>query len=131
MSDVGQLSIQLVRAREQKIFSVKDLTGYSDKKRYWDLGRVLRSLAGGATDLTGIDNAASVRSLASDALESLKASRVTTWYSGSFADNKVAGLSIAWPEKEEYAKWRTFYKALDFARDTHWDEFLDLWTGVR
>lgn len=127
---LDQLAIQLVRAREQKKLSVKNLTTFGGKNRYWDLSRILRSLADGATDLSGLDNAEAIKTLAREAAEALKASRVTTWYSGAFAENKIGGLSISWPEKDEYAKWRPFYKALDFAKDTHWDEFIDVWNGL-
>jgi len=43
----------------------------------------------------------------------------------------VSGLSIAWPDKGEYGEWQAFYKALDFANATHWDEFLTAWHQAR
>ncbi len=124
---MDQLSIELLRAQNEGKLSFKNLTTFGGKKRYWDLARLLRSMAGDGAEFGGVSNPERIRALAGEAGEALKASRVTTWYSGSFADQKIGGLSIAWPDKEEYAKWRSFYKALEFARQSHWDEFLEAW----
>lgn len=130
IGSIDQLSLALIRARQQAKFPIKNLTTYGGKNRYWDLGRLLRSLAEGGTDLSGVANGNQIKVLAGEALEALKACRLTTWYSGGHAEQKVSGLSIAWPEKEEFAKWKPFYQALDFAQNTHWDEFLTAWLGV-
>jgi hypothetical protein len=129
---MDQLSLELLRVyQEGTRLSFKNLTTYGGKKRYWDLGRFLTSLAEGGTSLSGVAQPDRVRSVAKEALEALQASRVTTWYVNEFADQKVAGLSIAWPEKPEFLKWRKFYQALDYAKNTHWDEFLDYWYDLK
>lgn len=129
---LNQLSVELSRAKkENPAFSIKDLTTYGGKKRYWDIGRLLKSIIDGKTSLSGISQPSQITTLAQEAYDSLKASRVTAWYSGDFADKKVSGVSVAWPEKSEYVKWRNFYRALQFSQDTRWDEFLDTWLGVK
>ncbi len=129
---LDQLSIELLNAKQGGIkLSFKNMTTYGGKNRYWDLGRFLRSITEGGCDLSQVAQGARIRALAGEALEALKASRITTWYSGGHADQKVSGLSIAWPDKAEYGEWQAFYKALDFANATHWDEFLTAWHQAR
>ncbi len=130
---VDQLALQLIAAQTEtgKRAGIKNLTTFGGKNRYWDLGRLLKSIAEGNADIGPAKNAAAVKTLAGEALELMKTNRITTWYSGSYADNKIAGLSIAWPEKEEWQKWLRFYQALDLAKNTHWDEFLTTWHGMR
>lgn len=128
VSALDQLAIELISAkRDGGKLSFKNMTTYGGKNRYWDLGRFLRSISEGATDLSQIPQGSRIKVLAGEALEALKTSRITTWYSGGHAQQKVSGLSIAWPEKDEYAEWQKFYQALDFAQATHWDEFLNAW----
>ncbi|MFZ2957542.1 MAG: clostripain-related cysteine peptidase [Candidatus Ozemobacteraceae bacterium] len=127
---LDQLSLELINAvKAAGKFPIKNLTTYGGKKRYWDLGRLLRSFTEGGADLSKVPQESRIKALAGEALEALKSSRVTTWYSGGYAESKVAGLSIAWPEKEEYSLWKKFYSVLDFAQTTHWDEFLNTWNS--
>jgi len=44
--------------------------------------------------------------------------------SGSFK-NGFGGISVYWPDKNRYPKYKPFYKALDFSGKFQWDEFLD------
>ncbi|MBF0406988.1 MAG: hypothetical protein HQM10_06530 [Candidatus Riflebacteria bacterium] len=124
-------SIELLNAyRTGNKTSFKNLIKYGDNDRYWDIGRILTSIVSGNTDLSTFSNASVIKQTASDVLDAVKESRVTVWYSGKYADNKVAGLSLAWPVKDEYSKWRPFYKALALSQMTHWDEFLDAFHGI-
>lgn len=128
---VDILSIELLKAWQSgNKAAFKNLMTYGENKRYWDLGTVLKSIVAGNTDVSGLTNGSAIKQAAQDALDAIKNSNVTTWYSGKFADNKVAGLSIAWPEKKDYVTWHKFYKALALSKTTHWDEFLDAYFGI-
>ena len=130
---LDQLSLQLISAQTEtgKRASIKNLTTFGGKNRYWDLGRLLTSLSEGNADVGPAKNVAAIKTLAQEALDLIKTNRITTWYSGSYADNKIAGLSIAWPEKEEWQKWQKFYQTLDLSKATHWEDFLNTWHGLR
>ena len=130
---LDQLSLQLIAAQTEtgKRSSIKNLTTFGGKKRYWDLGRLLKSIAEGNADVGPAKNAAVIKTLAGEALELMRTNRITTWYSGTYADSKISGLSIAWPEKDEWSKWQKFYQVLDLAKNTHWDEYLGTWHEMR
>ncbi|NLI75550.1 MAG: hypothetical protein GX442_03805 [Candidatus Riflebacteria bacterium] len=83
-------------------------------------GRALNAVAG----------AERVRVLAREALAALEQNRLVVEFCGEFERNGVSGLSVAWPDRDELAKWGRFYGVLDFARVTHWDEFLAAWHAL-
>ncbi|MBI3039194.1 hypothetical protein HYY75_09130 [bacterium] len=125
---LNNLSMELLKAMKQtgRKFRLSNLTSYGSKSMYWDLGRILRALQNSDSNLNGASNAQVVAQMALEAETSMKAARVSMWYDGSYAENKVSGIAIAWPEPEQYRSYRTFYKALDFSKATKWDEVLDL-----
>ncbi|MBF0545985.1 MAG: hypothetical protein HQM08_16195 [Candidatus Riflebacteria bacterium] len=126
------LSVELLKAWQTgNKTGFKNLITYGEDKRYWDLGIFLNSIVNGNTDLSALSNASAIKQAAQDALDELKKAHVTTWYSGTYADRKVSGLSIAWPIKDEYVQWQKFYKALAFAKGTHWDEFMEAFFGLK
>ncbi|MBF0548151.1 MAG: hypothetical protein HQM08_27190 [Candidatus Riflebacteria bacterium] len=100
-----------------------------EDSRYWELSRLLLPFVQGDVDLKSFRNAGEIKQAAQDALDSIKLAKVKVYATGKFAENKVDGLSIAWPKKEEYLKWHAFYKALAFSKMTHWDDFLDAFYG--
>lgn len=91
---------------------------YGGKNYYWDI----ESSLGRMGNLTGAKNAALVRKTAEEALAAVTACRTVS---------SSAGISVAMPTPEDYRRFRDFYKALDFARDTQWDEYLDKTYGIR
>lgn len=122
------LSIELLKAFNSENTTIfKNLIAYGEDSRYWDIGKALASIVNGETDLSVFSNGNAIKQTAIDVFDELKQTRIDVFYSGKFEVNKVSGLSIAWPKKEEYVAWRSFYKALAFSKETHWDEFLDSW----
>ncbi|OQA05449.1 MAG: Clostripain precursor [bacterium ADurb.Bin374] len=91
---------------------------YGGKNYCWDIEASLGSMGG----LSGVKNGALVRKTAEEALAAVTACRTVS--SG-------AGISVAMPTPDDYRRFRSFYKALDFARDTQWDEYLDKVYDVR
>lgn len=124
---LNNLSMELLNAMKQtgKGFGVANQTTYGGSNLYWDLGRILRALQGSDASLNGAANTAVIAQLAAEAETAMKAARISMWYDGSFAANKVGGIAIAWPEPDKYKSYRAFYKALDFSAATTWDEMLD------
>jgi len=121
----SRLSTELLRAMIEtgRGFGLKDLVSYND--RYWDIKRMCQSIVDGKLDVHGASNGAIITEYANEVLADRSAAVISLWYGGGYADQKAGGLSVAWPDKDEYRKYRAFYKALDFARDTTWDEVLD------
>ncbi|MBI3039738.1 hypothetical protein HYY75_11960 [bacterium] len=125
---ISNFAIEMITGvKEKGKFKIPNLTMYGGKNRYWDIGRITKSIFNGNVDLSGLSNGSILKQLAGEILEEAKACTVTVWYSGSFLADKVGGLSIAWPDEKEYREWQAFYKALDFSQATKWDEMLDLW----
>jgi hypothetical protein len=124
LSAMSRLSDELRRARRAGAkLSFQNQTSYND--RYWDLGRFTRSIRDGNT---GVRTAANYGAIveAAEAVDAARASaRVSLWYDGTYAKSKVGGISVYWPEKDEYEGYRRYYKALSSSQDGRWDEFLD------
>jgi hypothetical protein len=121
---IDRLSIEMVRAqKEVGGFAVPNLTKYNEN--YWDLKRLCESLASG-TDFKGATNAQAIRDAAKEVLDARQQAMISLWYMGSYAQSKVGGLSLYWPDKESHRKYRAFYRALSFSKSAHWDEYVDL-----
>jgi hypothetical protein len=124
---VDRMSIELIRAHRQVgAIKLSNLTAYGKSSLYWDLKRIAERLADPATDLRGAGNAAEIRQAARDVLDARKAAVASLWYMGAYADAKVGGLSIYWPDADPYKKHRSFYKVLASSQSAHWDEYIDL-----
>lgn len=91
---------------------------YGGKNYYWDI----ESSLGRMGSLSGAKNATLVRKTAEEALAAVAACRTVS---------SSAGISVAMPTPADYSRFRVFYKALDFARDTQWDEYLDKVYNIR
>ena len=72
--------------------------------------------------LAGVKNAAILEKTADEARAAVAACR---------AVETRTGISVALPIPSDYRQFRAFYKALDFARDTQWDEYLDRHYGIK
>lgn len=126
-SSLESLSQELVRAlRQVGSIGLKNLTAFAKDDLYWDLKRIAERIGDPATDLKGAANAAELRQAAAAVIEARRAATISLWYMGTYAEQKIGGLSLYWPARETYAKHRSFYRALALSQDTHWDEFLDL-----
>jgi hypothetical protein len=124
VSSLSRLCIELLRARQQGAkLSFQNQTNYNDN--YWDLARFLRSILDGNTGVRTSPDYAIIRSLAFEVEQARKAASVSIWYDGSFAKNEVGALSVLWPDKDNYQRYRQYYKAMDSSLDGQWDEFLD------
>ncbi|MBI3893222.1 MAG: hypothetical protein HY303_17015 [Candidatus Wallbacteria bacterium] len=111
-------------AKETGKVSIQGLTAFAEDK-YWDLERIADALIAGRSNTGGAANASQVVAAAQKLKSAIRACRVSLWYSGSFAEQKVGGLSIFWPGKDDYARYRNFYKATAFAAAGLWDDYLD------
>ncbi|MBI4868626.1 MAG: hypothetical protein HY816_16940 [Candidatus Wallbacteria bacterium] len=104
--------------------TAQGLTAFADEK-YWDLERIADAIIAGRTNTAGASNAAQVLGAAQKLKGAIKSCRASLWYSGTYADQKVGGLTIFWPSKDDYRTYRNFYKATTFSAAGLWDEFLD------
>jgi hypothetical protein len=100
-------------------FRIRRSTSYGGKERYWDLEEtlngVLHSPGNGA-------NSAALSQMAKETLEAVQGARLVP---------AKGSLSVTWPTLEDYKQFRPFYKALDFARETQWDEYVDVEHGMK
>ena len=122
---ISSLSGELLDAMEEsgRGFAVNNLVSYN--KNYWDIKRMAESFMKGDMDLNGASNFQRVKECAQNVLYYRNQAAISVWYGGGYATKEAGGISIAWPEPKEYQSYREFYKKLDFAVDTRWDEVLD------
>ncbi len=122
---VSSMAREMFRAhQETRDGSLSGLTGYSDDK-YWDLDRVAKAIVNGRAGFSSASNRQALRDAAGRVVKAMKWTRTSLWYSGKYNHEENGGLSIFWPGKEKYKKYRAFYKATDFAKAVTWDEYLD------
>jgi hypothetical protein len=124
-SSIDALSQQLMAAMNEtgKGFGVDNLISYN--KNYWDIKRMAASIVNGNLKLNGASNYKFTQDCAQNVLFYRAKCVISMWYGGGYASQKVGGISIAWPDAKEYSSYRNFYKKLDFALATSWDEVLD------
>ena len=129
---MDRLAQEMIRAtRAVGMPALGNVTCYElgEEKMYWDLKVICDRLLDPACNYKGAENAQAVRDAARDVNKAIAASWVSSWFMGQFQTDKCGGISLFWPDEKSYNGRRSFYKALDFARDTHWDEFIDLIRG--
>ncbi|MCJ8345294.1 clostripain-related cysteine peptidase [bacterium] len=97
---------------------IRNLRNYSDN--YWDIYTIAKSVRDGDSDLSRIG---SLVRQAGELVQAQRAMNLVTWTKGEWKG--TLGLSIFWPGKDDYKKYRNFYKKLSFAKEHKWDEFLD------
>ncbi|MBF0548354.1 MAG: hypothetical protein HQM08_28220 [Candidatus Riflebacteria bacterium] len=120
---INNLAMELIRAVQEKNqkFTPKDLTSYGGKDYYWDLIKIGQTFKDGNVKWGGFfskapSNLAVIQQMGGELLDAIKACKVSS--NGS--------ISIAWPKVDDYKNFRAFYKAFELAKQTKWDEFLDL-----
>jgi|GEM_PF-6639952 len=102
----------------QKIYNIGSISKYSD------ILNIADSIAAKNVSFASDPNFAQVLSCARATREKLIASIVAFTASGSFCKN-FGGISVYWPDKDRYKKFRDIYKSLDFSQKFQWDDFLD------
>lgn len=114
---LNNLALQLQNAMNEtgKSFGLGSVSSFGGKDRYWDLMKVARSFYKEDSKLNGATNAAVVKQMGQELYETIESARVT----------RNGTISLVWPGKDEYQKFRSFYKALDLSKDYKWDEVLD------
>lgn len=127
VSVLSRLAVELILARQElgKVSFQKVVAYWDAPHLYWDLGKIADSIRNGWSTSTRASNGQAILDIAGELKTVLGQARVAGWYDGSFADDKVGGLSIFWGNPEQYGGYRNYYKALSFSRDGRWDEFLD------
>lgn len=115
---VNMLAMQLINAMEEtsKNFGLRNQSSFGKGTNYWDLSKVAEAFYRENSDLHGASNHAVIKQMGKDLIDEIEATRLT----------RRGTISICWPEKAEYSKYRRFYKALDMSHDSKWDEMLDL-----
>lgn len=125
---LDRFSIALIDAMDQghgKGF--KGVMDYSEL--YWDIEDAAKSVTSGKSDFSGIRE---VEEAARDLIRAQNALTLSVWYQGKYRRSDSNGLSIFWPDKKDYNRYRNFYKKLEFSRKHAWDDFLDQWIlGIR
>lgn len=114
---INQLAMQLLNAMNEtgKSFALRGQAAFGKGTNYWNLIKVGEAFYNENSDLNGASNKAVVKQMGKELIDAIAAARCT----------KNGIISITWPEKADYQKYRAFYKALDVARDSKWDEVLD------
>ncbi len=100
-------------------FRIRRSTSYGGKERYWDLERTLNEVV--RSPGSGPNSAALVQ-MAKETLEAVQAARLVP---------AKGSLSVTWPNLDDYKQFRAFYKALDFAKEFQWDEYVDVEHGMK
>lgn len=114
---LNNLSLQLLNAMNEtgKSFGLSSVSAFGGKDRYWDMMKVANSFYREDSKLNGASNAAVIKQMGRELYEAVESARIT----------RNGTISLVWPNKDEYKKFRTFYKALDLSKDYKWDEVLD------
>ncbi|MFZ2957272.1 MAG: clostripain-related cysteine peptidase [Candidatus Ozemobacteraceae bacterium] len=115
---VNNIAMELLKAAKEtgQKFTIGAQTSFGGKDRYWDLEKVGMALRDGNGSFSTAKNAQIIKQYGGELLEAIKAARVTGF----------GNITIASPVPTEYQQWKGFYKALDFAQATQWDEMLDV-----
>ncbi|NCB40628.1 MAG: hypothetical protein EOM80_17850 [Erysipelotrichia bacterium] len=114
---LNQLAMELLNAMNEtgKTFALRGQAAFGKGTNYWDLYKVAEAFYRENSELNGASNRAVIKQMGRDLMEAITAARVTD----------RGTISVTWPEKADYQKYRNFYKALDASRDSKWDEVLD------
>lgn len=115
--NLNNLSMQLLQAMNEtgKSFALKGMTSFGGGTNYWDLIKVANAFYRETSELNDATNRAVIKTMGKELLDSIEAARLT----------RNGSISITWPDKADYKKFRPFYKALDLSKDQKWDEVLD------
>lgn len=95
-----------------------------DVTKYSDIWNIMDCVIGGKVGFSGDPKFPEITAQAKAVKECYQKCLAAFSASGSFSKT-YGGLSVYWPDKERYPKYREFYKKLDFSKKFYWDEFLD------
>lgn len=115
--NLNNLAMQLLNAMNEtgKNFGLSSISSFGGQDRYWDLSKIATAFAQEDSKLNGAGNAEVIKQMAKELNTSIEEARLT----------RNGTISLVWPGKEDYKKFRAFYKALALSKDYKWDEVLD------
>jgi len=119
---LDKLSAGMIEARSAGVKGGFESISKYEGDLYWDIYDLSENIIKGKS---GYSRNAKMVSLAKEALRAQSKMQITVWYQGSYNRSDVNGLSIFWPDKANYNKYRNFYKKLKFSKDHNWDDYLD------
>ncbi|MEW6710501.1 MAG: clostripain-related cysteine peptidase [Candidatus Riflebacteria bacterium] len=114
---LNNLAMQLLNAMNEtgKSFGLGSASSFGGKDRYWDLLKVANAFAREDSKLNGAANTAVIKQMGKELYDAVINARLT----------RNGTISLVWPNKDEYKKFRGFYKALKLSKEYKWDEVLD------
>lgn len=121
-SAFSDLAARLLKVNGKRSFSGVSKIGDVDK--YSDIANIADSILKKEISFASDPAFPEIASQAKIVKEKLSEALCAFSASGSFRSG-FGGISVYWPDKTRYPKYKSFYKALDFANKFQWDEFLD------
>jgi len=104
--------------------SFDDIKKIGDVSKYSDIWNIMDSVINKKVGFAGDPKYPEIAAQAKVVKENYQKCLAAFSATGTFSKT-YGGLSVYWPDKERYPKYREFYKKLDFAKKFFWDEFLD------
>lgn len=118
----NNLAIEVLKALNESKgkLSFSGIQSFGGKDRYWSMLEVVAAIDKQSQDWNA-SNKAAIRPLITEVKDAVAAARITDF----------GLMTVARPVGDEYKQFRAFYKALDFAGQTQWDEILDYLEGMK
>ncbi len=118
----NNLSLETLKALKESPgkLSFSGIRSYGGKDRYWSLPEVVNAIEKQSAGWKAA-NAGAIRTHLSDVHDAIAAARIT----------QFGEMTVARPVAADWQSFRAFYKALDFAGATAWDEIVDQLEGVK
>lgn len=114
-------------AKLLKVSGKRSFTGISkigDVDKYCDISNIADCILNKKVSFTNDAAYPEIAAQAKIVKEKLNAALSAFSASGSFRSG-FGGISVYWPDKVRYPKYKPLYKVLDFSAKFQWDEFLD------
>jgi hypothetical protein len=118
----SELASKILKVGGKRSFSGVSKIGDVDK--YSDISNIADSILKKEISFANDPAYPEIANQAKIVKEKLNESLSAFSASGSFRSG-FGGISVYWPDKTRYPKYKAFYKALDFSNKFQWDEFLD------
>ncbi|MDD5091449.1 MAG: clostripain-related cysteine peptidase [Candidatus Wallbacteria bacterium] len=119
---------ELLLKVDRQSLTFKNLMAFGKEERYLDLDVICQSVINGNVGFKSNAYYGEISAAAKKILENTKGIRAAHWTVGKYNYKGLGGLSVWWPLRERYEQFRDQLKALDIARDSLWDEFMDYYT---
>ena len=118
----NNLAMEVLKALKESKgkLSFTGVTSFGGKDRYWAMLDVVAAIDRQSQDWNAANKAA-IRPLVGEVRDAVNAARITDF----------GLMTVARPVGDEYRQFRAFYKALEFAGATQWDEILDYLEGMK